>query len=101
MAAPLQPLPPEVAAAFQRGEPVEAIKLLLKLRAGSAGKPAPGRKPAAASTEQKPRKAALSPRLGAFREGLSPGEVPRSASAITGWVIVALLAYLVYRLLAG
>ena len=100
MAAPPQPLPPEVAAAFQRGEPIEAIKLLLKLRAGAAGKPAPGRKPAA-SAEQKPREAAPPPRLGAFREGLSPGEVPRSASPITGWVIVALLAYLVYRLLAG
>ncbi|MFT3780087.1 MAG: hypothetical protein QM772_17810 [Ottowia sp.] len=100
MATPPESLPPEVAAAFQRGEPVEAIKLLLKLRAGAPGRPAPGRKPAAPAAP-KPRKAAPPPKLGAFREGLSPGEVPRSASAVTGWAIVALLAYLAYRLLAG
>jgi len=98
MAQPSDPLPPEVAAAFQRGKPVEAIALLLKLRAGAAGQSAPAaRRPAA----PKPRPAAPPPGLGAFREGLSPGEVPRAGSTVTGWAIVALLAYLGYRLLGG
>lgn len=79
-------LPPQVAASIERGRPIEAIKLLLRARAHGARVP---RSPAASPQKQPPA---------GTRSGLSPGEVPRTESAVWVWVVVALLVYLAYRL---
>jgi hypothetical protein len=99
MAQSPDPLPREVLAAFERRQPIEAIRLLLRLRAGAA--------PAArtAARPQPPRPTASmppAPPVGpARRGGLSPGEIPRSTSSFWAWVIVALVAYAAFRLMRG
>lgn len=99
MAQSPDPLPREVLAAFERKQPIEAIRLLFGLRAGAA----PGARTAA--PPQPPRPTASMPPpppVGlARRGGLSPGEVPRSTSSFWAWVIVALVAYAAYRLVRG
>jgi len=101
MAKAPDPLPPEVLAALERRQPIEAIKLLLKRRAHAADATPPGagrRSPGAtAAPASAPPPATTDPT--AFREGLSPGEVPDSESTLWAWVLVALVAYLAYRLL--
>lgn len=106
MAKPPAPLPPEVLAAFERRQPVEAIKLLLALRA-NADQPAKphatprGKPPAAPAAIPAKPSAPPHPSYGGVRPGLSPGEVPRTSSAFWGWVVVALFTYLGWRLLRG
>ena len=102
MAKPSEPLPPEVLAAFQRRQPIEAIKLLLASGASTAqqAKPPAKRQPGApTSTPKAPVRANVESI--ASGGGLSPGEVPRSSSAFWAWCIVALFAYLAYRLVRG
>lgn len=102
MAKPSDTLPPEVLAAFERRQPVEAIKLLLALRA-SASQPAKPRAKPPAAPAASPAKPLTPPHSGhtSPRTDLSPGEVPRTSSAFWGWVVVALFVYLGYRLLRG
>ncbi len=94
------PLPPEVLAAFERRQPIEAIKLLFQMRANSRS----GKKPAAGTPPKAGAALAAdpdspSPQPNASPDGLSPGEVPRSESAIWGLVVVVLVIYLAYRIL--
>jgi hypothetical protein len=106
MAKPAEPLPPEVLAAFQRRQPIEAIKLLLASGASAAQQAKPSAKP---SATQRPSGATSAPKAPsrasvesiASGRGLSPGEVPRSSSAFWAWLLVALLVYLAYRLVRG
>ncbi len=102
MAKPPDPLPPEVVAAFERRQPVEAIKLLLALRANAA-QPAKSRAKPPAAPAASPAKPLSPPYSGhtSPRTDLSPGEVPRASSAFWGWVVVALFVYLGWRLLRG
>ena len=97
-------LPPEVLAAFERRQPIEAIKLLLRMRANglfpstpstqsTLKKPPGATKPAATPTSPAETPATRP-------DGLSPGEVPRTESAFWGWVVVGLVVYLLYRLFA-
>jgi len=101
MAKPIEPLPPEVLAAFERRQPIEAIKLLLASRASSAPKAttSSARQPVHTS---KPKPPAI-PSVESIASGqsLSPGEVPRASSSFWAWVVVALLVYLGFRLLQG
>lgn len=102
MAKAPESLPPQVVAAFERGRPIEAIKLLLQLRARGALAPrssasVPVKQPSQAAKPPAPAAPPGKPQLGT-RSGLSPGEVPRTESAVWVWVVVALLAYLAYRL---
>ena len=101
MAKPTEPLPPEVLAAFERRQPIEAIKLLLASRATSAPRATE------AATQQrvrssKPKPPPL-PSVESIASGstLSPGEIPRSSSTFWAWVVVALLVYLGFRLVQG
>jgi len=92
------PLPPEVLAAFERRQPIEAIKLLLQMRLNSR----PGKKPTAGTPSKADAARASvpvsqSPQPDASPDGLSPGEVPRSESVVWGLVVVALVIYLAYR----
>ncbi len=94
-------LPPQVLAAFERGRPIEAIRLLLSMRAQGAHAPRPS---GAASVKQasqttKPTSAPASKTQVGKRSHLSPGEVPRTESAVWVWVVVALLVYVAFRLL--
>jgi hypothetical protein len=99
---PPNSLPPEVLAAFERGKPIEAIKLLIGLRANSLVGPASPAKRAPAAASTKPTSSAQAPAESATpRNGLSPGEVPRSSSTFWGWVVAALVAYVAYRLVRG
>ncbi len=98
-------LPPEVLAAFARRQPIEAIKLLLRIRASGQLSPT---SPTRLAINQPPggTKAAVTtpPPVDLpvnRRDGLSPGEVPRTESTFWGWVVAALLLYLAYRLLGG
>ncbi len=93
------PLPPEVLAAFERRQPIEAIKLLFQMRSNSrlGKKPTtgtPSKAGAARAADPEPP-----PQPNASPDGLSPGEVPRSESAIWGLVVVVLVIYLAYRIL--
>ena len=101
MANSTEPLPPEVLAAFQRRQPIEAIKLLLASRAGSVPKAvtAAAKQPVRSS---KPKPPPL-PSVESIASGqsLSPGEVPRASSSFWAWVVVALLVYLGFRLVQG
>ena len=101
MAKSTEPLPPEVLAAFERRQPIEAIKLLLASRASSAPKATAGaaRQPVRAS---KPKTQSL-PSVESIASGqsLSPGEVPRTSSSFWAWVVVALFVYLGFRLVQG
>ncbi len=102
MATPPNPLPPEILAAFERRQPVEAIKLLLSMRASAAQQaksPAKPRASPATRAAKPPTPPPPSPTR--VRPGLSPGEVPRTSSAFWGWVVVALFVYLGWRLLRG
>ena len=101
MAKPTEPLPPEVLAAFERRQPIEAIKLLLASRANSAPKAT------AAATMQpvrssKPKPPAI-PSVESIASGqsLSPGEEPRASSSFGAWVVVALLVYVGFLLVQG
>ncbi len=99
MAKPNQPLPPEVLAAFERRQPIEAIKLLLVNRAGlaqTAQQQQRGRKVAAPNPSAPGKMASIHP-----AKGLSPGQVPNTVSKFWGWAVVALFAYLAYRLVQG
>jgi hypothetical protein len=97
------PLPPEVLAAFEKGKPIEAIRMLLSMRAnGSLPAQAAAHHPAPPSAPSAPSPAAQAPVPAVARSGrLSPGEVPRSSSFFWGWVVVALLLYGAYRLVSG
>lgn len=101
MVKPTESLPPDVIAAFERRQPIEAIKLLLASRADSASKgtPAASRPPVRTS---KPKPPPL-PSVESIASGrsLSPGEVPRASSSFWAWVVVALLLYLGFRLVQG
>lgn len=92
------PFSPEVLAALAQRQPIEALKLLLKTRAGAL--PGSGTTAGRSSGVAAPA-ADASPSLAdptAPADGLSPGEVPDSESTVWAWVVVALLAYLAYRL---
>ena len=101
MAKPTEPLPPEVLPAFERRQPIEAIRLLLASRASSAPKvtAAAAKQPARSG---KPKAPAI-PSVESIASGqsLSPGEVPRASSSFWAWVVVALLVYLGYILAQG
>ena len=110
MAKPAEPLPPEVLAAFQRGEPIGAIKLLIaqRARAASTGKvsvkssaQAPAKPKSVGSANSS--KAFTAATVQSIAEGrvVSPGEVPRSSSTFWAWAVVALFVYLVFRLAQG
>lgn len=102
MAKPSDPLPPEVLAAFERRQPLEAIKLLLAMRAGAAPRARlPAKSPAAQAASSAKPHAPPQPGATESERGLSPGEVPRASSAFWGWVVVALFTYVGYRLLRG
>jgi hypothetical protein len=98
MAKPTAPLPPEVLAAFEQRQPLEAIKLLLANRASLArkAKPQPGQSATSPKTPTPERTESTT-----RDSGLSPGEVPSTSSAFWGWVIVVLFVYLAYRLAQG
>ena len=98
MAKPNPPLPPEVLAAFERRQPLEAIKLLLANRAGLAqtAQQQRGQKVDARKADMPGIKESIHP-----AKGLSPGEVPNTGSKFWGWAVVALFAYLAYRLVQG
>lgn len=98
MAKPTTPLPPEVLAAFEQRQPLEAIRLLLASRASLARKamPQPSQSTTTSTKATPERTESITP-----DNGLSPGEVPSSSSAFWGWVVVALFAYLAYRLVQG
>jgi hypothetical protein len=100
MAKPPNSLPPEVLAAFERGQPIEAIKLLIGLRAQLLAASPTKRASTAAPAKPKPSSQAPAESI-APRNGLSPGEVPHSSSAFWGWVVVTLFVYLAYRLARG
>jgi len=102
MAKPSEPLPPEVLAAFQRRQPIEAIKLLLASVANAAqqAKPPDKRQPSGPTSAPKALTRTNVESIASGR-GLSPGEVPRSGSAFWAWLVVALFAYLAYRLVRG
>lgn len=91
-------LPPEVLAAFARRQPIEAIRLLLALRAQGRGAPASGTSARPQAADAAMRTAS---RAKAQRDKLSPGEVPRSGPSVWLLVVAALLAYLAYRLFGG
>ena len=95
MAKPTAPLPPEVLAAFEQRQPLEAIKLLLASRARLAqmAKPQPSQTATTPKAPTPERTESIT-----RDDGLSQGEVPSSSSAFWGWVVVALLVYLAYRL---
>jgi hypothetical protein len=98
MTKPTAPLPPEVLEAFAQRRPIEAIRLLLANRASLSQKVRP--QPGPSTTNPKPR----TPQSGESispGSGLSPGEEPNSSSAFWDWVVVALFAYLAYRLVQG
>ena len=110
MAKPAEPLPPEVLAAFQRGEPIGAIKLLIAERARAASASKASVKPSTqAPAKTKPVSSASSSKaftaatVQSIAEGraLSPGEVPRSSSTFWAWAVVALFVYLAFRLALG
>jgi len=86
MTIPTGPLPPDVLAALQRGNKIEAIKLMRQLTGL-------GLKEAKDAVEASPEHAQLG-------QG-SPGEVGRSGSM--GWVLLALViaALVVYYLVRG
>ncbi|QTN21567.1 hypothetical protein HZ992_15415 [Rhizobacter sp. AJA081-3] len=98
MTQPTAPLPPEVLEAFGQRRPIEAIRLLLANRASLSQKVRPQPGPSATTPKpiSPPSSEPISP-----AGGLSPGEVPNSSSAFWDWVVVALLAYLAYRLVQG
>jgi hypothetical protein len=102
MAKAQDPLPPEVLAAFQRNEPIQAIKLLLagRAQARSPSKPLATKQPARPTSQ--PKSLPL-PSVESIASGrsLSPGEVPRSSSSFWAWVVVALLAYVAYQVIHG
>ena len=100
MVKPEEPLPPEVQAAFARGQPIEAIKLLISSRAGALAAAKAQAKEASRWSASGP-KATPASASNSQGDDLSPGEVPRSNSAFWGWVIAALLAYLAFRLVRG
>lgn len=101
---PQQPLPPELVAALQQGKPIEAVKLLLNLRANG------GLAPKTQMRQQVPPRTPLpakpvvhqSPNYyeAARRGELSPGEVPRSTVSWRTWIMAALLLYAAYRIVA-
>ena len=98
MTKPTAPLPPEVLEAFEQRRPIEAIRLLLASRASLSQKARP--QPGSSATTPKPR----TPQSGESinpGSGLSPCEEPNSSSAFWDWVVVALFAYLAYRLVEG
>ena len=101
MAKYTEPLPPEVLAAFERRQPIEAIKLLLASRASSAPKvtAAAAKQPARSG---KPKAQPL-PSVESIASGqsLSPGEVPRASSSFWAWLVVALFVCLGFRLVQG
>lgn len=100
MAKPPDPLPPEVMAAFERGQPIEAIKLLIRMRASSrAPAQSRARRPAGPAAANPAASPPVLPKPSTRDKGLSPGEVPRSNSAFWGWMVVVLLTYLAYRFL--
>ncbi len=98
-------LPPEVLAAFERRQPIEAIRLLLRMRAHGlvAGRPSPQSTVKHNVGANKPEATSVPPvePLATKPNGLSPGEVPRADSAFWGWVVVGLFVYLLYRLFGG
>jgi hypothetical protein len=98
MAKPPAPLPPEVLAAFEQRQPLEAIKLLLanRVRLAQKAKPQPGQSATPPKTPTPERTESI-----ARDSGLSPGEMPSTSSAFWGWVVVALFGYLAYRLVHG
>lgn len=105
-------LPREVLAAFERNQPIEAFRLLMRAGVGAAaarsaeadeagaqpigGRRLRGRKAAAAP---RPNTTADMPPNLLAEDGLSPGEVPRSGPGLWGWALLVLLAYLAWRLL--
>ena len=98
MAQPPAPLPPEVVDALKRRQPIEAIRLLLADRTRTA--PRENRQPGGLAATPKKR-TPTSVESVTSDSGLSPGEVPSSSSTFWGWTVVALFAYLAYRLLQG
>lgn len=88
-AAPLHgPLPGSVVQALQRGDRIDAIKLL-RAHAGI------GLKEASAAIDA--ARIAVVP----ARKGLSPGEIPRTGPGVLWLVVLALAALVVYRFLHG
>lgn len=99
---PSDPLPPVVQAALQRGQPIEAIRLLIldRLRKAGARDSAPQVPMPAAATRRR-RLPARDGQATPPGDGLSPGEVPRSASSVWLWVVVALAVYVAVRWFRG
>ena len=83
------PLPPGVVDALQRGDKLEAIKLMRQLTGI-------GLKKAKESVEASPH--AAESFAGA---GLSPGEVPRAGGRFWAAVVAGLLVLVMYRSLSG
>lgn len=84
------PLPPGVVDALQRGDKLEAIKLMRQLTGI-------GLKEAKDSVEASPHAAAAS----SDGVGLSPGEVPRTGRFVWAAVVAVVFVLIVYRLLRG
>ena len=109
MAKPADSLTSALQAALERGRPLEVLRLLLRQsamadRRSLAVTTRAGRRPSGLD-KARPRAptapAAPPPEPPLWREGLSPGEVPRGESGLWGWVLAVLLAYLAWRLLRG
>ncbi len=106
MAKPADSLTSALQAALERGRPLEVLRLLLRQsavadRRSPAAITPPGRRPSGPDKARPPAPAAPPPEPPLWREGLSPGEVPRGESGRWGWALAALLAYLAWRLLRG
>ena len=83
------PLPPQVVDALQRGEKIEAIKLMRQLSGLGL-------------VQAKDAVEASAHALGAGSgDGLSPGEVPRTGRYVWAVVLAAVFVFVVYRVLRG
>jgi hypothetical protein len=90
------PLPPEVLAAFERRQPIEAIKLLLQSLVSGGTPTRLSNKLSALTPSTAPQLQSKEP--AASQDGLSPGEVSQSESTFWAWVVAALIGYLAFRL---
>jgi hypothetical protein len=96
VAAPQNPLPPDVREAIDRGDALAAIKLLRK-RTGAGLKDAKDVIERSLQRERVPPPSAAPPqRLGRPGPRLSPGEVPRSAGLGRWLLVAAIVAAVVY-----
>lgn len=105
MSSPLDKLPPEVRRALIEGRAFDAIKLLrhhsgISLKSAqqriealkghaAAAPPPPAPSAAHATPLQHPHHPPSNPEP-LYREGLAPGEVPRSRESLLTWALIAL-----------